>query len=102
MPLTACISLYLVVYQTGFGSVFWPYASQLLSPPGFSLASLVLWSCVLFMATCTNLMFEFFTVPYTFFGFSAITFLGAFVFIIFMKETKGVSKDDIPLLFLPK
>jgi hypothetical protein len=100
--LIVTISLFLVSYQALMGNLFWPYAGALLTETGLSLASMVIWGCVLLMSICTQMMFNSFGVAGTFYFFSAFTFVGFFVLFFLMKETKGVPKDELPLLYLPK
>lgn len=73
------------------GNSFWPYVSKVvLTESGFGLASLVLWGSVLFMSTCTVMMFNTFTVAGTFLFFSIITFIGGIILTMFMKEAIDV------------
>lgn len=52
--LVVCISLFLITYQALMGNLFWPYVqSVIMTESGFSMASLAIWSCVLFMSLCT-------------------------------------------------
>ena len=84
------------------GNLFWPYCGNLLSEAGLSLASMVIWGCVLLMSICTQMMFDSLGISGTFFFFSGCTFIGLVVFLFLMKETKGVPSEDLPLLYLPK
>lgn len=100
--LIVTIALFLIAYQALMGNLFWPYAGALLTETGLSLASMAIWGCVLLMSICTQMMFDGLGVSGTFFFFTGCTFLGLFVFLFLMKETKGVDKDELPLLYLPK
>jgi len=85
------------------GNLFWPYVSTvILTESGFSIASLTLWSCVLFMSIATGSLIGALGAAGTFFLFSGITFLGGFVLLFTIKEAKGASAEELKNLFIPK
>ena len=85
------------------GNGFWPYAAEaVITESGFSLAQMVIWTGVLIMATCTELLFDSLTVTGTFYFFSGLSLVGGVFYLIFMKELRGVDKAKVPLLYLPK
>ena len=51
-----------------------------------SVASIVLWACVLIMSTCSNLFLNGLGQEATFYIFSGFCFAGGFLFIFYMKE----------------
>ena len=59
-----------------------------------SVASIVLWACVLIMSTCSNLFLNGLGQEATFYIFSGFCFAGGFLFIFYMKEVKGLSKEE--------
>jgi len=98
-----CMTAFLFVYQALIGNLFWPYVSSvIITESGFSLASLALWSGVLFMSLFTNVLMTSLGTAGTFFLFSGITYVGGIIFVFMLKETKGVPAEEMPKLYLPK
>lgn len=73
-----------------------------LTESGFSLSSLTLWSIVLFMSIATGSLIKGLGNAGTFFLFSGVTFIGGFVLILFLKEAKGATPEELRNLFIPK
>ena len=82
----AAILTFLVIYQATQGSYFWSYTAAVSTEAANSLASIVLWGSVLFMATFAHLIFATLGNSVTFFVFSVLCFLGGTLFWIFMRE----------------
>jgi hypothetical protein len=92
IPLVISISLFLISYQIIMGGNFWPYISSvILTGSGFSLVSYTLWATTLLLSLTTTTLFNTITVEGTFYLFSGFSFLGAFTFICFFKESKNVT-----------
>ena len=64
-----------------------------------SVASIVLWACVLIMSTCSNLFLNGLGQEATFYIFSGFCFAGGFLFIFYMKEVTGLSKEEQQSLY---
>ena len=89
--LVLCMTLFMFVYQATVGNLFWPYVSAVIqTEAGFSLASLAIWSGVLFMSVATNPLMEALGITTLFLIYSGITFTGGLIFIVYLKEIKGV------------
>ena len=56
-----------------------------------SVASIVLWACVLIMSTCSNLFLNGLGQEATFYIFSGFCIAGGLLFIFFMKEITGLT-----------
>ena len=90
---TLFILAFLTFYQATQGSFFWFYAAVVATDTANSVASIVLWACVLIMSTCSNLFLNGLGQQATFYIFSGFCFAGGILFIFAMKETKGLSKE---------
>ena len=67
-----------------------------------SVASIVLWGCVLLMSTCSNAFLNGMGQEATFFLFAGFCFVGGILFIFFMKENKGLTKEEQQRLYTPE
>lgn len=89
--LIICMTLFMFIYQGLIGNLFWPYVSSVVqTEAGFSLASLSIWSGVLFMSVATNALMESLGITTLFLIFAGITFTGGLIFTFCLKEIKGV------------
>lgn len=86
------ILLFLVIYQATQGSYFWSYAASVSCDTSNSLASIVLWTSVLIMATCAHLFFGGLGNAGTFFLFSFFCCMGGMIFMCTLKEIVGLSR----------
>ena len=86
----SAILTFLLIYQATQGSYFWSYTASVATETANSLASIVLWASVLFMATCAHLIFDFLGTSNTFFLFAFLCCLGAVIFYFILKEIKGL------------
>ena len=82
----AAILTFLIIYQATQGSYFWSYTASVSTDTANSLASIILWGSVFFMATCAHIIFATLGNSDTFFLFSLFCFLGAALFWCVMKE----------------
>ena len=87
------IMVFLTSYQATQGSYFWSYIAQVSVDTANSLASMVLWLCVLIMALFSQTFFTDLTIPGTFYMFFGINLAGGIFLTFCMKETKGLSRE---------
>ena len=97
-----CMMIDLFFYQITLGTYTWVYIGQVAEEKAASLAVFTIWFFVLVLALTTNAMFSGFGNQGTFWLFSGLTFAGAIIFIITIKETKGLNDDQIKHLFVPE
>lgn len=91
---TIFILAFLTCYQATQGSFFWFYAAVVATDTANSVASIVLWTCVLIMSTCSNLFLEGLGQQATFYIFSGFCFAGGMLFLFVMKEITGLTKEE--------
>ena len=87
------IMVFLTSYQATQGSYFWSYIAQVSVDTANSLASMVLWLCVLIMALFSQTFFTDLTIPGTFYMFFGINLAGGIFLTFCMKETKGLTRE---------
>jgi facilitated trehalose transporter len=81
-------------FNMTMAGLMWLYTSEILPTKGTSLVGMVNLIGALGIGACTNLLFELLSPPGFYFTFSGIQII-TFVFIfIFVKETKGKTKDE--------
>lgn len=83
-----------MVYQASMGSYFFPYVAQIAVDTANSVASMVLWSGILVMAAFSNTFFDKLGNAGTFFMFFGINVVGTLYVALFMKETKGKTREE--------
>jgi hypothetical protein len=91
IPTFIAIGLFIIAFQSTIGSLIWPYLAEVsATESGYALSTLFLWICVLLITICSVYLMRALTTAGTFFFFSIFTLVGGFVFICFLKESKGV------------
>lgn len=91
--------VYACIFDGGIGPTFWVYASDILDGPGMSVVALINMTFVCIFATFANLMFETFSAEGMYFGLTVINSLAALFVWKFIKETKGLTKEECEKLY---
>ena len=92
--LVVSMMVFLAVYQWTMGTYGWVYLPAVACDEGLSLGTAALWMSVFVISLTTNSMFNGLGSAGTFFFFAGMTFISFIFFFIFMKETKGMSRDE--------
>ena len=88
------IMIFLAFYQLTLGTYSWNYLGQVACEEGLSLATFALWLCVFILSVVTNMMFDKMLTYGTFAFFASCSYLSFIFFYFFMRETKGLSRDQ--------
>ena len=91
--------IFLAFYQWTLGTYSWVYLPQVACDEGLSLGTATLWGTVFIISLTTNLMFDGLGSAGTFFFFAGGSLASAVFFFIFLKETKGLSRDECQKLY---
>ena len=91
---TIFILAFLTCYQATQGSFFWFYAAAVATDTANSVASIVLWACVLLMSTSSQSVLDGLGKEATFFLFAGFCGVGGILFLFVMKEINGLSKEQ--------
>jgi len=92
--------VYIVGFECSFGPIFWIYIAEVCTYKGMSIALVVSWICSLLISFTTPYLFaDACLSTYTFLLFGVICLLALFFFIVFMKETKGLSHVQCKRLY---
>lgn len=97
--LLLCVGLFIIGFELGPGAVGWPYVAEICNPRGVTLATMANWFWTLVIAIIWPSMNKWMPDGKALLVFVGITFVGLVFFIVFMKETKGKSKDEIERMF---
>ena len=97
-----CMMADLFIYQITLGSFTWVYVGQVAEEKAASLAIFNIWFFVFVLALTTNSLFNGLGNQGTFWLFSGLTLAGAIIFIFTIRETKGLTDEEIKVLFVPK
>ena len=91
----------LAVFQLTLGALTWVYIGQVAEEKAASLAVFGIWFWTFVLALTTDSLFDSLGNAGTFWLFSGMTLMGAILFIITIRETKGLTDEDIKVLFVP-
>ena len=91
----------LFFFQTTLGSFTWVYIGQVAEEKASALAMFNLWFWTFCLALTTNALFTGLGNVGTFWLFSGLTLAGAFIFMVTIRETKGLTDEEIKALFVP-
>ena len=97
--LVLVMMVFLALFQWTMGTYAWVYLGQVACDEGLSLATMVLWLGVVILSIYTNKMFTALDSWGTFTFFAACCFLSFIFFFIFLKETKGLTRDECQVLY---
>ena len=97
-----CMMIDLFIYGTTMGTYTWVYIGQVAEEKSASLAIFTLWFFVFVLALTTDTLFNSLGNQGTFWLFSGLTFIGAILIMITHKETKGLTDEEIKLLYVPE
>ena len=78
------------------------YIGQVAEEKAASLAIFNIWFFVFVLALTTNFLFNSLGNQGTFWLFSGLTLIGGVIFIFTIRETKGLTDEEIKVLFVPK
>ena len=78
------------------------YIGQVAEEKAASLAIFGIWFWTFVLALTTDSLFNGLGNEGTFWLFSGLTLMGAVLFIITIRETKGLTDEEIKVLFVPK
>ena len=92
--LVIAMMVFLAVYQWTLGTYTWVYLPAVACDEGLSLGTAVLWLTVFLLSLTTNSLFSGLGSAGTFFLFAGGSLVSALFFFIFLKETKGLSRDE--------
>mmetsp|Transcript_111471 Transcript_111471/g.154046 ORF Transcript_111471/g.154046 Transcript_111471/m.154046 type:complete len:112 (+) Transcript_111471:1111-1446(+) len=98
----AAIFAFMFTYNATTGGAFWIYTGEICNEKQTGVVVMALMIGILFMALFTNsLMSSGLHICGTFWFFSACSFFAALILFLFMKETKGLTKEQQMSLWHP-
>ena len=92
-------NLYMFVFNASLWPCFWVYASEILPSNGMSLVASINLIWATFFGAFINQMFKLLTSSGVFFTLAGIQVFALLFIIIFVKETKGKSKEELQTLY---
>uniref|UniRef100_A0A7S3I876 Major facilitator superfamily (MFS) profile domain-containing protein n=1 Tax=Favella ehrenbergii TaxID=182087 RepID=A0A7S3I876_9SPIT len=99
LVLVVFIVIFLVFFQLTIGTYAWVYLGQVNCDEGLSIGTLVLWSGCLVISIYTQTMFTELHNTWTFLIFASISLASFIFFMLFLRETKGLSRDEAQNLY---
>ena len=94
MILVVFLIIFLVFFQLTLGTYAWVYLGLVNCDEGLSMGTFILWCGCLILSIYTNKMFTNLGSAWTFAIFAAISLASFVFFFFFLKEAKGLSRDE--------
>merc|ERR1712127_550244 len=96
-----CILSFIAAFEFSSGPITWLYMSEIMQDKAVSIATVLNWLVTLVVSAITpSITKPDSNIPYIFFTVGILTILGALFMIVFMKETKGKSQNEIAELYV--
>lgn len=92
------VLLFTAFFEFSLGPILWLYLAEILPPQGLGIAVFLNWAVVILISLLTPLMIPWSKV-FTFAMYSGLAVLGGIFVMIFIKETKGKSKEELKKLY---
>lgn len=92
---------YVIVFEFGPGPIVWLYISEICNDKATSVGTMINWSFTLIVSLLAPYMLDTWLKSYTWLVFAAISAVGLIFIITFMKETRGLSEDQVKRLYRP-
>ena len=86
------------MFEIGPGPVTWIYISEIMNEKGVAVATFLIWLGTLLCSLSTPASIELLK-GYTFVVYAAMVFLGFLFVVKYMKETKGLSENEVLQLY---
>lgn len=92
------VLVFTAFFEFSIGPILWLYLAEILPPAGLGIAVTLNWAVVILISLLTPLMISWSKV-FTFVLYCAFCIVGGFFVLIFVKETKGKSKESLKKLY---
>lgn len=99
--LKVVVIVYTIIFEQTLGPVFWLYVAEFLIPTSMSIVTFINWFTIVVISVATPYMLTW-SAPITFYIFAGCCLFGGVYSTIFLKETKGLSKEQISKLYAPQ
>lgn len=94
------VLIFTAFFEWSIGPILWLYLAEILPSAGLSIAVFLNWAVVVAIGFLTPIMIKASRVM-TFSIYAVCCLVGGFFIIIFIKETKGLSKERLKTLYSP-
>ena len=96
------MSFFTAIFQATQGTYTWVYVGQIACQESLSIATFVIWLGTLVLSIYTDKMFEVMTTEGVFGFFAAVCLISFTSFHFFLKEIKGLTRDECQRLYAPE
>ena len=97
-----CLALFLVCFECSSGPVTWLYMAEILQDKSFSIATVLNWVIKIIISFAIPMVLKVIgteNVGYIFLSTGILTFLSTLFIFFYMKETKGLSRNEIDKMY---
>ena len=93
------IIIFVIIFQLTIGTYAWVYLGQVNCDEGLSIGTLVVWTASLVIIITSSLMFDKMGTTGTFLFFACCSLASFAFFFLFLRETKGLSREEAQRLY---
>jgi len=91
----AFIFVFIIFFELSVGPLMWLYAGEIMNDKGMGVASMVNWTVVIIVSAVSYFMFNTLKIGPTLLMYGAFSFFGLIFVLIWVFETKGLTKEEI-------
>lgn len=92
--------LFVMAFEFGPGPIVWLYMSEVMNDKGVSMGTLLNWTLTLIVGSVTPTLFNAIGSGGTFIMFGVFSGIATIFVLLFMKETKGLTEEQVKKLYL--
>ena len=96
------VLIFVTSFNIGIGTVMWIYTAEILDSRGWALVGVVNMTTIWFFAGLTNILLKAITAPGFYFSLTVIQVISIIFISIWLKETKGKTKEECEKLYMKK
>lgn len=97
--MVVCVLLFITFFEFSSGPIVWLYNAEIMQDKAVSIATFLNWFLSLVISIAIPLMIKVMQIGYIFLIFGCFTIIGTLVIIVFMKETRGKTQEEIDNMF---
>ena len=99
IPMVICVLLFIAFFEFSSGPIVWLYNAEIMQDKAVSIATFLNWFLSLVISVSIPLMIKVMQIGWIFLIFGVLTIIGTLIVIIFMKETRGKTQEEIDAMF---
>ena len=98
--LVVCVLIFVTGFEFSSGTIVWLYNAEIMKDKAMGIATFLIWFFALVVSLALPIAIKAMHIGYIFLFLGAITFLGTIYIVMKMKETMGLTQEQIKDLYL--